>query len=671
MHRRIATTVLLAACHASPPVPAPAPAAASITLRYAVISSGRPAGAAEVVIAPDGRRTSHFAFNDRGRGPDVRATLALDAAGRPSALAITGVDYLKAKVDEHLDTAGGTLRWRSTSEHGEAAAGAGFYIPLGDVLTAQTALARAVLRAPDHKVPLLPAGEAWLDDDTTRTFDGGKLTLRRIAIAGLDYQPSAVWLDDHDELFAVVTSWTSIVRTGHEALIEPLLAADEAASAARASALAHRLAHQPPPAGLAITHARLFDSARKTIVPDATVLVVGDRIVKVGDARTQIPDGAQVIDAAGKTLLPGLWDMHVHLGAGDGVRDLAAGVTTVRDLGNDMKDLRARVARFDDGSELGPRVLRAGLIDGPGPFTAPAGAVADSEAQALAAVDAYAAAGYQQIKLYSSLSPALVPAIARATHARHLRLSGHIPNGMNAAQAVEAGYDEIQHVNFLFLRFLAQPGDDTRTPLRFTRVAERAAGLDLHSAEVTKFLDLLVAHRTVLDPTLATFHNMFVADPGDLDPILVPYQAQLPAQVLRTARNGGLAASAELRATYRASFAALRQLVKLAWDRNLRIVAGTDDVAGLSLPHELELYVQAGIPAPDVLALATLGAARVMGLDRETGSIAAGKRADLVLVDGDPTKDIAAVRNTAAVVCRGVVYDPNELFTAAGMRAAR
>jgi hypothetical protein len=90
---------------------------------------------------------------------------------------------------------------------------------------------------------------------------------------------------------------------------------------------------------------------------------------------------------------------------------------------------------------------------------------------------------------------------------------------MNAAQAVEAGYDELQHVNFLFLRFLAGPGDDTRTQLRVTRVAERAADLDLAGPDVQQFLDLLVAHRTVIDPTLTVLHNMFTADAGEIDPV--------------------------------------------------------------------------------------------------------------------------------------------------------
>jgi imidazolonepropionase-like amidohydrolase len=477
-----------------------------------------------------------------------------------------------------------------------------------------------------------------------------------------------VWLDEDGELFATVSPWTSTIRAGAEAAIPILVADDQAWGAARAARLATKLAHRPPAAGLAITHARLYDSERRTVVPDATVVVVGDRITAVGNAATPVPAGAQVIDAHGRTLLPGLWDMHVHLFDGDGALQLASGITTVRDMGNDIEVLAARIGRFDAGTELGPHVLRAGLIDGPGPFAAPTGVLAGTPEDATAAVKKYADAGYPQIKIYSSVPPPLVPVIARAAHGLGLRVSGHIPTGMTAAQAVEAGYDEVQHVNFLFLQFLAKPSDDTRTPLRFTRVAERAADLDLAGADVRRFLDLLVAHRTVLDPTLATFHAMFVSDPGDPDPILAPYAARLPAQVARVARGGGLPAPGDQRAKFRASYAALLRMVKAAWDRKIPIVAGTDAIAGLSLPHELELYVQAGIPAPDVLSLATLGAARVMGKDREAGSIAVGKRADLVLIDGDPTRDIAAVRNTSAVVCRGVVYDPGELFTAIGMR---
>jgi imidazolonepropionase-like amidohydrolase len=653
---------LLAACSSTT---APrAPSGAAKVLAFEVITAGRHAGEGEIRIEPDGRRLTHFTFNDRGRGPDVRTEMTLDDAGRPRTFKATGHDYLKAPVDERLEARDGKLWWTSTSEHGDAAGG--FYIAQNEF---DVTLARALLRAKDHRVAVLPAGEARLEEDTPREFEiaGVKHRLHRVAIAGLGFQPATAWLDQDNEFFASVSPWTSTIRAGAASAIPALIADDEAWTTARAGKLA-QLAHRPPAAGLAFTHAQLFDSERRTLVPDQTVIVVGDRITAVGDARTPIPAGAQVIDAHGRTLIPGLWDMHVHLGDLDGAMDLASGITTVRDLGNDVANLTARMARYEAGTELGPNLLRAGLIDGPGPFAAPTGVLAETPEQATAAVAKFADAGYQQIKMYSSLKPALVPVIAAAAHARHMRVSGHIPNGMNAAQAVEGGYDEIQHVNMLFLRFLASPQDDTRTPVRFTKVAEHATELDLAGPEVQQFFDLLVAHKTVLDPTLATFDAMFTTDAGELDPVIAPYAKRLPAQIVRGAYGGGLPAPGAKRAQYRASYAAMLRMVKAAWDRKIPIVAGTDNIAGLSLPHELELYVQAGIPAPDVLALATIGAARVMGVDRETGSITVGKRADLALIEGDPTRDIAAVRNTRSIVCRGRLYDAAELFTGVGMR---
>jgi hypothetical protein len=660
--------VFAAACR--PAGPSAGPGGAPRVLTYSITMQDHRAGELEIRIRSDGTRMGQLSFRVRGAVETIHTTWALDAGGAPRAFRATGRDHFGQPIDERLDEAGGTLTWQSTSERGQAPAGAGWYVPLSDPGDVTAVLARALLRAPDHRIKLLPAGEAWIEDDTAReiAIAGIGRRLRRIAIASLGFEPRLVWLGEDGELFATVSAWQALIRSGAEAAIPALLADDQAWTAARAARLAGQLAHRPPAAGLTITHARLYDSEGRTVVPDATIVVVGDRITAVGDAATPIPSGARVIDARGRTLVPGLWDMHVHVHEGEGVVELASGVTTVRDLGNDLDELAARVARYDAGTELGPHVLRAGLIDGPSPYTAGIGVVAGDLAQATAAVARYAAAGYVQIKLYNSVPPALVPAIAAAAHARGLRVSGHVPVGMNAAQAVESGYDELQHINFLFLRFLAGPGDDTRTQLRVTRVAERAADLDLGGPEVARFLDLLVAHRTVIDPTLAVYHNMFTADPGQLDPVLVPYDKRLPAQVVRGARSGGLAAPGGQRARFRASYAALLRMVKLAWDRKIPIVAGTDYLAGLSLPHELELYVEAGIPPADVLSLATIGAARVMGRDRDTGSIAAGKRADLVLIDGDPTRDISTLRNTDVVVCRGVVYDPRELFAAVGMR---
>ena len=548
----------------------PAPAASPAPIRreeifsFSVVTIDRRSGDAEIRIEPDGTRLGHIAYNDRGRGPDTRSTVLADASGAPRQIRVSGVSYLKAPVDERLDDDGATLRWHTESDQGSAPRGSGWYLPLQGGVDPIALLARGLLHAPRHRLKLLPAGEAWLDDDTVREIDiaGVHRRLHRVAVAGLGFSPSLIWLDEHDEMFAGVSPWFSVIRSGAEAAIPALVADDQAWSAARDAKLAARLAHRPPRGQLAITHARLFDSEHRRVVSDVTVVIDGDRITAVGDATTAVPPDAQVIDAHGRSLLPGLWDMHVHLFDGHGVLDLASGVTTVRDMGNDLDGLAARIARYDDGTEIGPRVLRAGLIDGPGPFPAPTGIIAGSLDEALAAVARYHDAGYAQVKIYSSVPPEWVAKLAAAGHARGMRVSGHIPNGMNAAEAVEAGYDEIQHVNFLFLRFLARPGDDTRTPLRFTRVAEHAADLDLAGPDITAFLDLLVAHHTVLDPTLVAFHDKFTSDPGELDPVLEPYARQLPAQVARGGARGGLPAPGAQRAQFRASYRALLRMIE-------------------------------------------------------------------------------------------------------------
>ncbi len=647
-----------------------APAAAARTLRYAIVTAGRPSGSAEVTIGADGTRSSHFTFNDRGRGPDIKTTATVDERGWPRTVVSKGVNYLKVPVEENLAVSGGVVKWTSTSERGEAPADRGFFIPTLGPFDGTSMLVRALANTPTKRLPLLPAGEAWIDDERSLevTVGGGKRTVRQIAVAGMGFAPELLWIDEQGELFASVSTWISLIASGAEPLIPELLAADQRWRTERDAKLAVELTQKPPAAGLAITNARLFDSEKKTMRGGATVVVVGDKITAVGGRGTKIPAGAQIIDAQGKVLIPGLWDMHVHLGNGDGILHLAMGVTMVRDLGNDAPSLDARVARFDAATEVGPRTLRAGLIDGPGEFAAPTGALAGSFEEGRAHVERFANAGYQQIKLYSSLDPSLVPLLAKEARARGMRVSGHIPQGLIAQQAVELGFDEIQHANMLFLNFLLKPGDDTRGPARFVLVAEGAAALDLTSKPVTDFLALLRKKKTVLDPTLMTFEGMFNSEPTDPDPALRPYFGRLPAQIERGAKGGGLEAAGGKRATYRASHAAMGKLVKVAWDLGIPVVAGTDAMAGLTLARELELYVAAGIPAADVLAIATIGAARVMGQQRELGSIAVGKRADLVLLDGDPLKNIGDVRNTELVISRGNVFEPAKLFGAVGMR---
>ena len=398
------------------------------------------------------------------------------------------------------------------------------------------------------------------------------------------------------------------------------------------------------------------------------MIVSGNRILAVGkDGEVTVPSGFEVVDAQGKTLLPGLWDMHVHLSEDQGLFNLACGVTTVRDLANDVDQLQDMRKRWDSGEGIGPRVLMAGFMDGPGPYAGPTKVLVSTEKEALDWVDRYAKLGYVQIKLYSSLDPKLVPPIVKRAHELGLRVSGHIPNGMSAEQAVRAGFDEIQHANFLVLNFL-DPKIDTRTPARFSEVAKHAAELDLNSPRVKSFIALLKEHGTVSDPTLGAFEGMFIGEPGKVDPSLAAVADRLPPQVQRGLYSGGLNPPEDQKQRYRDSYRTMENLVKALHDAGVTIVAGTDGAAGFNLHRELELYVDSGIPAPEVLRIATLGAARVMKRDQDLGSIAPGKLADMVLVDGDPAARISDVRRVVLTIKDGITYDPNAIWTTLGVK---
>jgi imidazolonepropionase-like amidohydrolase len=237
---------------------------------------------------------------------------------------------------------------------------------------------------------------------------------------------------------------------------------------------------------------------------------------------------------------------------------------------------------------------------------------------------------------------------------------------MVAADAVRAGYDELQHVNFLVLNFMPDVVE-TRTPARFSEPGKRAADLDLDSRATREFIELLRSHKTVLDPTLAIFEGLYVDRAGQMGAIGRAVADGVPLQVRRGWSYGGLDTPGELDERHRRSFAKMVELVRRAHAAGVTVVAGTDDIPGFALQRELELHVAAGMTPAEVLSMATLGAAKVMRHDRDLGSIEAGKLADLVLVDGDPTADIAAVRKVRAVVKDGVVYDLPALRAALGI----
>jgi imidazolonepropionase-like amidohydrolase len=636
-----------------------------------ILIQGNVAGSQTITAQGTDSVRAEYSYNDRGRGDHIISTWKLDAAGVPIEYSGIGNDYMKAAVTESFRLAGGKATWRNRAEHGEkVVTGEAFYVPSNAPPEFTAVLARALLKAPGHTLPLLPAGEAQISSAGSISLpagSGSSSQLTQYEITGLDFSPTRIWLDSDGNTAASVSGWFTVVPASNAKSLGKLTEAQAAANSAWSAKLATQLTHVPS-GDLLIRNARLFDPRDLSVTPGMSVLIRNEHVVRTAnDSALKTPEGAEVIDAAGRFLMPGLWDNHQHFFNNDGALDLANGVTSARDMANDTDEFLARVARFDDGTELGPRVFKAGIIDGTGPLAGPTKMRVDSAAEALKDVNWYADHGYGQIKIYSSVKPELVPIIADAAHARGLRVSGHVPAFMSAQMFVEAGADEIQHMNFIVLNFLFDTMKDTRGTTRFTAVAQHAHELGPENPKVQELIGFLKAHRTVLDPTMGIFQSLFSGDPAALTPGLEAIVPRFPPQVRRTQLSGALAPPKGQEAAYREAFPTMLRLLKALNDAGVTIVPGTDTLAGYSLLHELELYVRAGIPAAHVLRMATLTSAQVIGADRERGTVAPGKLADMILIDGDPTAHIEDVHKIAVVIKGGHVYDPAQIEAALGI----
>ena len=641
------------------------------TTRFVVLFSDRNAG--HLKVWREGAETvSDFEFNDRGRGPHIVERYTTDPNGYLTDVSIVGHNYFKDSVDEHYSYRNGTAHWKNHVEGTDSARGpVTFYSSLDGTPAETDPLLAALFNARGKPVPLFPTGENSFSHDRDLTITAPGHAPAKVAlysISGSGFSPYQVWLDSNRHFFGYVSAWSSTIREGWQSAAPSMVAVQDSVAAARFHMLARTLSRRPT-GPLVFRNAMVFDAENARMMPHTTVVISGNRIKAVSpDATATIPRGAEVIDAMGKALLPGLWDMHVHLSPGtDGLMHIAAGVTTVRDMGNDTSVVLALRKKFNQGSEIGPRLVLAGMIDTPGPYQVPIGLLASTEAEARARVDRYADLGFEQIKVYSSLKPELVPPIVEEAHKRGLRVSGHVPAFMTAEQVVRLGFDEIQHVNFLVLNFIDSV-KDTRAMSRFTAVGNDAATLDLSSARVQAFIQLLKDRHIVSDPTLGAFEDMFVARAGTMSPNMAEVADRLPPQVRRGLFAGGLPVTPTNDQRYRDSYAAMLRLVHELYKAGITIVAGTDGWPGFGLHRELELYVRAGIPAAQVLQIATLTAARVMKHDDDRGSITPGKLADLILVDGDPATNISDIRKVRTVVKDGIVFQSADLYRAIAIR---
>jgi hypothetical protein len=650
------------------------PAAAAETIRYvALVDGGTKAGEQVVRKGDDGITHVDFIFKDNGRGPELKEEYKLAADGTYSQYKVTGTSTFGAKVDETFSRAGDSAEWKSTSDEGkQSVSGTALYSALGGTPEGFSVAMSALAKRGDGKLPLIPSGTLTVRKvaDAEVARGGEKRTVQLVAMTGVGLTPSFAWstTGDNPRLFAFIyPGFLQLIEEGWESNAAALETRQKQAEGEVLLGMEQRLAH-PLPGTTVIRNARVFDSEKAALGAGSDVLIRDGKIVSIASASGEKTKADNVIDAGGKVLLPGLFDMHAHFGPWDGGLHLAAGITSIRDMGNDNATLQQLMAQLSEGKLLGPSVVPAGFIEGESKMSARNGFVIKNLDEAKKAVDWYADHGYPQVKIYNSFPKDVLRDTAAYAHQRGLRVSGHIPAFMRAQDAVEQGYDEIQHINQVMLNFFVTPQTDTRTLERFYLVAKETAGLDFDSKPVQDFIALLAKKQTVIDPTLATFEFLHQRQ-GELSPIVADVVDHLPPDIQRSRRVGEMDIPDDATAAlYTKSFDKLVEFVGRLYKAGVPIVAGTDEISGFTLQRELELYVKAGITPAQVLQIATWNGAKYTRTTHDRGSVTVGKRADLVLVDGDPTVDISDIRKVALVIHQGKAYYPSEIDEALGIK---
>ena len=506
-----------------------------------------------------------------------------------------------------------------------------------------------IMRASEKALPL----EIKLVGHDSFSVQGRMVRLTRYTVANLMFGREIVWMNDNGRLAALMTFAGGLpleeIREGYE----PVEAQLEHSGVQQEMLDLDDLDRKVPAeaaGAIAIVGARLIDGTGSPAVGNSVVVVRDGRIVAAGRAGTvKVPAGVRVVHAEGQSLLPGLWEMHSHYsGVEFGPALLAAGVTTARDCGGEFEFLTTVRRKIDREHALGPRLLLAGLIDSGGPLAF--GYVdVKTPAEAVEAVDAYADAKFEQIKVYTQIQPDVLKAISAEAHGRGMTVTGHVPAAINAFDGIADGMDQINHLQFV-TRAMTPDGS--------------AAPVDLQSERAQRLVALLKDKNIVVDPTLGW--GEMAGHPKNVDAAsFEPGINAAPYTLSSKFRALGVPAGDE--AKFHERMESNLRVVGALYRAGVTIVPGSDTgLLGYGLDRELELYVQAGMSPMAAIQSATIVSARVMKLDGESGSIEVGKRADMVLVEGNPLEKISDIRRVVSVVANGRMYDSKRLGRSVG-----
>ena len=409
-------------------------------------------------------------------------------------------------------------------------------------------------------------------------------------------------------------------------------------------------------------------------VTGSLIVVEGNRIKQVGrESEIVVPRDAQVVDAQGKWIIPGLMDMHAHI---SGTRNLPLdlylvnGVTTIRDPGGNLTPLRLARQEIDSGKRLGPRLFFAGyVLDGNPPLWPDFSVIADTQERAESAVNFLIDQGVDSVKVYNSITEPALVAIVRTAHSRGIPVIGHVPRSMTMTRAVELGMDGLEHIRVTGRELLPLEEADKIDFLPFVqREALLWQRFDLDSDKMKELVSFLAERKIFLDPTLTVDELSSLAlyedqakDPNNrfLPRDSFINEAEAAPDVFRL--------PPELKDAAAAGFRKRLQFIGMCGRAGVQILAGTDGVGagtllpGFGLQHELGLLAQAGLTPIQVIQAATINAARALKKDEELGSIEAGKLADLVILSSNPLVDIRNASKIDGVMIGGRLLDRKAL----------
>lgn len=584
--------------------------------------------------------TADFDFTDRGGRVQLAAALHTTADYAPLSFTAKGKTYRFVNVDSQVTIDGAMAKVRADGGEQQAAVTPAFYTVDGYApFSAQMMMLRywkthgrpRVM----HTVPGRPVNDVIIELRGRDTVRG--VALERYTVDGVVWGRETIWLDESGAIAAAITRAGGLSFEAVREDLEPALVEFVERHTRDGVADLTTITASVPPMhqrDYALVGATVVDATDRPPIQDAVIVIRNGRIAAVGPrAAVTVPRGLAVVPADGLTIVPGLWDMHTHVTQVEWAPVyLAAGVTTVRDMGNEFEFITALRRAVSSGRALGPRLLAAGLIDGGG---ANAFGVYDATTpdEGRRLVGKYHQAGFEQIKVYTQLTPPVVEAICAEAHRLGMTVTGHVPAAMTLEQAVTAGLDQIAHL-----------------PIRG----------EASSPEVATTIAFLKAHGTVIDPT-QSWGELLGHAAGTPIAAFQPGIAKVPPPLERLFSNTG-AADIDAAEARRRVERGLR-IVKALRDAGVAVVAGTDEgVPGHSLHREIELYAEAGFTPLQALQAATIVPARVMKLDRELGTIEPGKRADLAILEGNPLEDIHNVRRVRWTVANGRMYDAAALW---------